>query len=260
MLPDRGFFAWLFETWQALESGGVLVMDARRLERRPTVRALVTPTPFDFPVDTNLRGHALVEDYLLFVAEHAGVSEWPLEPVPLHTLLDTDSDAIALGDEERTLPVPYELSELREPPRLIAQLVRGVTQAWLAANETRAAQPWEESELEAVTDVATVFLGFGIFTADAARRAHARAPLPVGGDPGVRLPSWGEPTMAEHEIACAIALHGILAEVPDREIERYLGGNARSFHRRAVKHLLRHHGPALARLRGARASRRGPYR
>ncbi|MAQ16160.1 MAG: hypothetical protein CMN30_15385 [Sandaracinus sp.] len=233
MLPEEGFIRWLLWAWERLLrlEGGT--EDFRRRRR------LVVPVAENFPVDPGLEGHDLADDYFLFVKEHAGVQGWPLELVPEDGWADDDD-----------LGVPYDPCLLGTPTRLVAQLAHGVAHQVVLAHGIG---DLEENEVDPLADATAVFLGFGIFAANAAAR--------VAGPQ-----SWLGPTLApvgalsEHEVAYALALYAVLTEIPDRHVEAHLRPNPREFYRRAVKHILRYRGRELHRLRQVPLAPLSPYR
>ena len=231
MLPKPGFIEWLFETWAWL-------LHHHDAETRYTGRALVTPTRLDFPVDA-LAGEELAEDYFLFVQEHAQLSSWPLHVLPDHEFLHGEAG-------EKGFPIPYDPTWLADPARLITHFARGI--AHYAVHSIADEIP---GDVEYVIDATAVYLGFGVFCANS---ASPRA----SGDNLILARRLG--AMAEHELAYALAVFGVLLEIPDREMERHLRPNPRAFHRKAVKHVLRNHGRGLDRLRGVYPKRVGPYR
>ncbi|MEM9073249.1 MAG: hypothetical protein AAGE52_32390 [Myxococcota bacterium] len=220
MVPARGFVHWLFEAWAWLQSA----------HGQPR-RSIVAPCDEDFPVDLALQGADLGDDYFLFVCEHAGLSEWPLIAVPQNE------------DADDGFPVPYDLELLKSPAQLVTHFARGV--GYYAVQASGVVPTVDEDDY--LVDASTVFLGFGIFLANASGRPA---------EPWLR----GRCAMAEHELAYALALFGILGEIPDRMIEPHLNANPRAFYRKAVKHLLRHHAHGLHRLQGRMPSGVGPYR
>ncbi len=66
--------------------------------------------------------------------------------------------------------------------------------------------------------------------------------------------------LSEHEVAYALALFAVLTEIPDRFVEAHLRPNPREFYHRGVKHILRHRGRELSRLRQVPLRGVGPYR
>ena len=237
VLPDQGFIRWLLWAWERL-----LRLDGGTADSRLR-RRLVTPTAEDFPVDLELEGADLAEDYFLFVKEHAGVQAWPL------TLAEADGPP----EPEDESTVPYESGLVATPSRLVAQLARGVAQHLVIAH---GADDLDEAELEPLADATAVFLGFGIFAANAA--APVRLLQPSWASSPIALRPVG--SLSEHELAYALALFAVLSEVPDRHIERHLRPNPREFYRRAVKHILRSRGNELGRLRQVPLAPLSPYR
>ena len=223
------FTDWLVEAWAWLRRVGVPSALGRR--------GIVTPTAEDFPVDPELEGDALADDYLLFVQEHAGLSEWPLWVAAEGDIPESD-DGFA---------VPYARSQLDDPCALIWQLARGV--AYCAIQASAAPPPGAEDERW--IDATAVYLGYGLFGALAHARTRSRGLLVVCQSP---------PALSEPDLLAALALYGILGEIPDRTIEAYLGATSRGVYRGAVKRWLRHHARDLARLRGLVPAPRGPYR
>ena len=238
MLPEDGFIRWLLWAWERLLRlhGGI---DA--LRRRP----LITPTLEDFPVDLELEGEELADDYFLFVKEHAGVQGWPLAIVP--------EDAPEAGRPGDELLVPYDPALLATPARLVAQLARGVAHYVVLLDGD---DDVSEEELEPLVDATTVFLGFGLFTTNSARRIGQSGSVLFG--PHAEPESIG--ALSEHELSYALALFAVLTEIPDRLVEAFLRPNPREFYRRAVKHVLRHRGRELSRLRQVPVAGIGPYR
>ncbi|MBX3246688.1 MAG: hypothetical protein KF901_05840 [Myxococcales bacterium] len=255
VLPDDGFIRWLFDAgaWLVRAYGGFASFRQQ---------SLVTPTAEDFPVDPSLEGMELAEDYLLFVLEHMGLQEWPLylvadqppEPAAIlagmpHGMTGEVEEAPSLVHPEDGMPIPVDPALLSDPELLVALLARGASHYFVAD------QPAPLGDHDELVDLATVLSGFGIFLANGALRFHHASSGPLVG--------WGFRrfgALAEHELAYALALFGVVCEVPDRDIEAHLRPNPREFHHKAVKHLLRHHASGLDRLRGVEPATIGPYR
>ena len=248
VLPNTSFIDWIFWAWERLlmSRGGY-----DQFRRTP----LVLPTEEDFPVDLRLQGEDLVDDYFLFVKEHARVQEWPLVAVAAEGEADAErgaEDNVLELFVDRDMVVGYEPELLETPTRLVAQLARGTAHYAVhsAFDDTVG-----DDEVEPLTDVATVFIGFGVFAANAASsgtREDRWAPW--------RLRANSIGTLMEHELAYALALFTVLNEIPDRRVEAHLQPNPREFYRKAVKHVLRHRARGLERLRGIPLAWAGPYR
>jgi hypothetical protein len=151
---------------------------------------------------------------------------------------------------EPALVIPYEPELLSDPVRFIAHTARGVAHHVVALDgDVR------DEELEPLVDATTVFLGFGLFTANAAARFGSPAPIWLG-----ELAQQPVVALSEHEVAYALALFAVLTEVPDSRVEEHLRPNPREFYRKAVKHVLRYRGRELSRLRQVPLAGIGPYR
>lgn len=230
---------------------------------------LLVPTEECFPVDTELEGHALAEDFFSFVLEHAGLSEWPLVLVPEEEWPDvgailrgmphhmtsapvshTKSAPIAEGDP---LPIPYHPRLIAEPIGLVATMARGVSHYLLYEAPTEL--PGEADDREYFVDLGAVLLGFGVFLANAAFRFEQR-------EEGVMI-GWGysrSGALSELDLSYTLALYAELLELPEREVLRHLRPNPKGFVKDARKHLARHHARDLERLRAIPSGTRGPYR
>lgn len=230
-MAPGGFIDWLVEAWCWLRRANTPSAMRRR--------GIVTPTPEDFPVDPQLEGEELVDDFFLFVREHAGLADWPLWAMP-------EGEAADL-DPEDGFPVPYDPSLVDNPCGLVWRLARGA--AYYAVHAAPTPPPVDEDER--LVDAAAIFLGFGLFAMDALVRPHQRGPFIV---------CESRPALGQDEILTALALYGILGEIPDRVIEAHLPPSACPRYRAATKHLLRHHALGLGRLRGLVPTPHGPYR
>lgn len=233
MIPEDGFIRWLLWAWERLLRFHGGIDDFRR-------RLLVTPTEEDFPVDLELGGEELVEDYFLFVKEHAG-----LQGSPFQLVVESEDEPSA------ELAIEYDPALLETPGQLVAQLARGAARQLVLLDGS---DDLDEGEIEPLADATSVFLGFGLFAANAAPRiGDGRRSLLEA------LPS-SVGALSEHEVAYALALFAVLTEIPDRFVEEHLRPNPREFYRRGVKHILRHRGRELTRLRQVPLAGVGPYR
>lgn len=228
-MAPGGFIDWLVEAWAWLRHAATPSALARR--------HIVTPTPVDFPIDPQLEGEDLAEDYFLFVREHAGLMDWPLWVLP------EGEDA----QPQEGFPIPYDPSLLDNPCALVWRFARG--SAYYVVQTAAPPPPMDEDER--LVDATAIYLGFGLFPTTVMLRSHRRGPFVV---------CESCPALSESELLTALALYGILGEIPDRTIEAHLTPRARSVYRAAVKGLLRHHAWGLARLRGLMPPPRGPYR
>ena len=201
----------------------------------------------------------LFETWAWLLHHHDAETRYTGRAIVTPTRLDFPVDALAGEDldedyflflhgeaGEKGVPIPYDPTWLADPARLITHFARGI--AHYAVHSIADEIP---GDVEYVIDATAVYLGFGVFCANS---ASPRA----SGDNLILARRLG--AMAEHELAYALAVFGVLLEIPDREMERHLRPNPRAFHRKAVKHVLRNHGRGLDRLRGVYPKRVGPYR
>jgi len=198
------------------------------------------------PVDTSLRGQALAQDFLAFVVEHAGVGDRALVvridaergvAAALRGMAHPMTPAIEGGTHDvvergKPLPIPISAAMLADPPRLIAVLGRGV--AHYHAQDARTPMPEPASMREAMIDVVTVFLGFGVFLANACHDARA---FEGGGMMGFRVQRLGE--LGPIEVAYALALRARLIGADPKAIRPHLRDNPRAFFEAAWRDLAR---------------------
>lgn len=260
VVPSDDFIAWLFATvrWAHDE---VLVVDSF-FERTD----FVTPTREDFPVDAELEGQALAEDYFAFVQEHARTSErdWQIELVSAtpaspakilegmahHLTGPLEGGGFVLGPDD-PLPIEYDPELVRDPEMLIAVLSRGVAH-WLCAPHSE--PPGGEESFHYAVDVVWVLLGFGIFASNCALRtaSHERGMLI-----GWSMQRFG--ALGPLELAYCTGLFAELFEVDDREARTHLRPNARAWLADARKDLAKRHTDRIRALR-SRPPAIGPYR
>lgn len=138
---------------------------------------LVLPKPGFFPVDGE-EGHARALRIFKQVKDYCGMAEWPVELVP-----DQDPAVLHAASMARWAPVSeksaqgtfsvtddvvqisYESTLIASPERLIATLAHEVAHYLLATAST--APPCTDEEHEFLTDLTAVYLGFGVFMANA---------------------------------------------------------------------------------------------
>jgi len=262
VVPDDAIIDWIFEasTWWLQSFGG--------FEGFARSTRIVTPTEEDFPVDLDLEGHELVEDYLLFAMEHAHMGDWPIivapdEPADVADVLRgmphhmtsapervSPEPALEEGDP---LPIPYTLAQLDEPIALVAQLARGLSHYLLY--DARTPPPADASTRELVVDLGAAWLGFGVFLANSAFSYHQHESGAMVG--------WGyrrRGALTQLDVTFALAVVATLLDTPDGDVAAHLGTNPRGFFRSAVKHLHRHRPRDLDALRAIPAPPGGPYR
>lgn len=261
--PDAETLDWIFEAaryWLG-SFGGFDAFAART--------TIVVPSEEDFPVDLELEGHELAEDYFAFVVEHAGLGEWPFElsldeerdvasvlrgmPHAMTSAPRSDDPEGAPIEEGDPLLVPYLLSQLQDPVGLVASMARGVSHYHLY--DAPAPPPGTPEDRELYVDVGAVFLGFGVFLASSAFRYRQHE---SGGMVG-----WGYSragALSELDISGVLALVATLLDVDTDDVDRHLATNPRAYFRATSKLLRARRGSELSAIRRIQALERGPYR
>ncbi|MFM9975782.1 MAG: hypothetical protein ACKVON_14565 [Beijerinckiaceae bacterium] len=136
-----------------------------------TSRQLVLPKARFFPTE-NEKGHALAQRLFDAVKTYAGLSDWPVTlvadaptpeyeagtyaPQPLKYAAGTFSIR-ADGIRE----ISYQPRLLKEPQQLIATFAHELAHLVIAHATTQA--PCANDEIEFLTDLTAVYLGFGVF-------------------------------------------------------------------------------------------------
>lgn len=161
-------FAWLVATFG---KNGVF-----------TESTLILPRPGFFPSDGET-GHARAERIFAQVKDYCGMRDWPVElvadadPAAAHAAAPTLSVLNVTPVEakqvqgtfsvaDNAVRITYAATLIEQPARLIATFAHELAHYLLAATDAK--PPCAEDEHELLTDLMAVFLGFGVFMANAA--------------------------------------------------------------------------------------------
>jgi hypothetical protein len=174
--------------------------------------ALVLPTPDFFP-DRALNGHAGVAALFRRVREHAGMVDWPCGIEP-----DADADRPWLSGATSVPVIRYRPDALG-PTALVASLARELARYYTETFDEAA--PGGPALLEPALDVAAVFMGFGVFMANAT--------LEGGGH-----------ELNEGELAHALAIFCLLRRMPPESVDAHLNPHLRKHARLAARDLAQH--------------------
>ena len=171
---------------------------------------LVLPNEEHFP-DRGMSGHAGVAALFRRVRDHAGMSDWPcvVEPMPREP---------RAGAADRIRVIAYQPDDLR-PVSLVASFAHDLARYLIESYEEPA--PGGTDLHEPAIEIAAVFLGFGVFMANATMES-ARYELNEG------------------EFAHALAMFCLLRKIPPEDVEPHLNPHLRKHLRLAARDLTQH--------------------
>lgn len=164
-----------------------------------------------------------VRDVVRSVARYMGVQA----DVDVRFSEDADDD-----DADGPSVVTIDRSAVGEPSRLVAVIAHELGHIRLFAERRTS---FDRQDHEPLTDLATVYLGMGIFTANAAfslGRASGYAIEPVGGWQERRLGFMSEPMFGY-----ALARYAIYRGESDPAWARYLATNPRAYMKQGIRYL-----------------------
>ena len=173
---------------------------------------LVLPIEDHFP-DRGIKGHADVAALFRRVRDHAGMADWPCAVAPKTGQPHTDS-----GNTDRIPIITYDPAALA-PLSLVASFAHELSRYLVETFEDPV--PGGQGLLEPAVDIAAVFMGFGIFIANAAVRS-------------------ADYHLNEGELVHALAIFCLLRKVPPESIDRQLNPHLRKYLRLAARDLAQH--------------------
>lgn len=227
---------WQFECfgWLLRHAGG---MDA--LVQRP----LVQPSPRFFP-DRGLQGHAMAEAIFARVRGYAGMADWPCElqvqeadpnPVVAPTLLVKNSPSSPAGTfraTENGAVITYHPDQVHDPMSLVATFAHELAHYRTAGSPEPPPGGWEV--WEHATDLAAVFLGFGLFL------ANSRFNFSQFSDGQTMGWQWRQQGyVSEPEILHMHAIRCVLLRTPPRETLDHLKPALRGIYKRVQREVER---------------------
>lgn len=173
---------------------------------------LVLPTEEHFP-DRGLKGHAAVAALFRRARDHAGMADWPCSVEP-----ESDQPRTAEPDSGGLRVFTYKRGAL-EPVSLVAGF--GCDLARFLLETFEQTWPGGDAARDSVTEMAAVFMGFGVFLTNSA----------------VRQTSY---QLCEGELAHALALFCILRQAPPDTVDKHLNPHMRKYLRLAARDLAQH--------------------
>jgi hypothetical protein len=173
---------------------------------------LVLPTETFFP-DRAMSGHAGVAALFRRVRDHAGMGDWPCGIEP-----DETADRPWLSGAT-SIPVIRHRPGALEPGSLVAALARELARYFTETFDEPA--PGGPALVEPALDIATVFMGFGVFMANSA------------------LDGAGH-ELNEGELAHALAIFCLLHRLSPEAVDAHLNPHLRKYVRLAARDLAQH--------------------
>jgi hypothetical protein len=173
---------------------------------------LVLPDEEHFP-DRGMSGHAGVAALFRRVRDHAGMADWPcvVEPEP--------KDPQALHPAPGRIPVITYKPGALEPGSLVATFAHELARYLVETFEEPA--PGGAPLHEPAIELAAVFMGFGVFTANSAlESAHHE--------------------LNEGEVVHALAMFCLLRKLPPESVAQHLNPHLRKYLRLAARDLAQH--------------------
>jgi len=237
---------WLFAVYDwALREFGSDVF------HRETI--LVRPDEQHFPGRADSL-HGMAELVFGQVARHAGVSHWPIRLVPPQAwsnqpqpplrlsggLRGEQAMKMATEEAQPAILLSYEPGRVGNPEALIATYAR--TLAEVMATIAKTPPPGGRENWLQMTEVLSVFMGFGIMTANSAYES------PKLGCGACRVPGSDRPSyLSRYDVSYALAIFCALKGIPAREVVRYLKAPLRGYFKKALREV-RRDPAAMARL------------
>ena len=206
---------WQFESfaWLLRNCGGY----PKFLETVP-----VLPIEEHFP-DRGMSGHAAVAALFRRVRDHAGMADWPC-------IVEPAQGANSTASAEGIRVCRYDPGQ-RQPTVLVAHFARELACYLVESFED---SPGGCTLSGPVIDLAAVFIGFGVFIANAALES-------------------GEGDLNEGERVHALALFCLLRRIPPESLDVYLNPHLRKYLRLAARDLAQYEDD-FRRLRSSSAA------
>ena len=173
---------------------------------------LVLPTEAFFP-DRAMNGHAGVAALFRRVRDHAGMGEWPCGIEP-----DATAERPWLSGASSVPVIRYRPDSL-EPESLVAALARELARYFTETFDESA--PGGPALSEPALDIATVFMGFGVFMANSTLQGAGHE-------------------LNEGELAHALAIFCLLHRLPPESVDAHLNPHLRKYLRLAARDLAQH--------------------
>jgi hypothetical protein len=177
--------------------------------------ALVLPTPEHFPRQ-GMKGHAAAAALFRLVRDHAGMADWPCIVEPEH-----GEELPATGERIRVIHYPAATTH---PEMLVAHFAHEL--ARYLVESLQDPPPGGAMLYEPAVDLATAFMGFGVFMANSSALSSALSSA-----------HW---ELNECELVHALAMFCQLRRLPPEAAEPHLNAHVRKYLRLAMSDLARY--------------------
>ncbi len=203
-------------------------------------RILVAPTNELFPGrEDSLHGMA----GLIFtkVVEYAGMDHWPLrlsgpgEPQTMAGLQISASAGTTADTPNTTIALNYDPQLVGNPEGLIAHFAQAL--AHHLAMQSAEPPPGGVQNWPHLTEVLTVFMGFGLMTVNSAFNYRPRS---CGGGGCSGTGAERQSFLSQYDLTYALALFCTLQDIPRREVLRHLKPSLRGFYKQSLKDVSMH--------------------
>jgi len=246
---DEELLDWELSHWKWLAESLRRGHDLSRIH-------LVQPTPEGFPVvakSSEERASKVFE----CVKEHFGLKAWPCKLVPFEEAHDVMRDVLpvllrpetsdgAAGlfevSKEREVIIRYKPDQTSDPMSMIGTMAHEMSHYVLATIRQEPPGGWTQHE--PITDLASVFFGFGIFLANSSFRFFQWADYQYQGWSAKR-----QGYLSENALSLALALFCACRDIAPDIVARHLTTNPRHYFRNYHKELLKRHMDAVVDLK-----------
>lgn len=235
LLLDPGTTAWIFDgyAWALAQFGTDVFYEST---------TLVLPSADFFPVARSNDPEDIAREIFESAKTYAGLAEWPCELVAQ----DPNPDAVVaptvvmqgapvgpagtISASESVVTITYDPGQVSRPQSLVATFAHEL--AHFLGFTAREAPPGGHDFEEYVTDLLSVFLGFGIFAANSAFEFNQYT--------GVESQGWSVSSqgyLSQYELTYCLAIFLELKGLPDADAMSYLDRPLRKFLKKAQKEL-----------------------
>lgn len=203
---------------------------------------LVLPTEEFFPESVE-ESDEIAETTFRYVKKYANMEDWPCElraqePDPdrkvAPTVIIQGGEDSPLGtfstEDSKSITITYNPAIVSDPTQLVATLAHELAHYLTGSCKIAPPGGWENWEF--ATDIAAVFMGFGIFMANSAFSFNQFTDVDTQG--------WNTSRsgyLTEAEFSFSLALFLMLKKINPKEILPFLDTNVKSYLKKSLKEL-----------------------